>query len=459
MKKSIFFGCLAAMALASCSSDEPVSNGQTNLKPLDTPMYLSMNVGQNQARTRAEDDNSINKVQFFFFTSDNQPALYDGTTNVYTWTPGDAETVSVIKASYAIPSKVLAIADGDPDDLASGVVTYSQLMNKTMSQKSSYASTLKTSATYATSADGSEIITATPIAESMFKETAEEAEAEPVQIYLEHAFAKIKVPQDVAYNVCDKDGNPIHYTNGNDVIINDFCFAVINNNSENSYFKLLTSMPTNLGFEANDYTNHTIKWFGNHVSEPFSWLEGDWSWYASGTQYAAESLPDRNTKLVLTCNLNNDVFSFNGKYYDYASFTELMNSYLASNNCSFALKQSDNWIDSEGPNKYSLNISDPKALALISKLNFSYYPSDERRYYTASIPHLGESGSVGEYGVVRNFIYNIKLNKIFGFGTEISIGEPYNPNVEPENPSIKQSLGISLTVNPWMETNPSFDMM
>jgi hypothetical protein len=44
-------------------------------------------------------------------------------------------------------------------------------------------------------------------------------------------------------------------------------------------------------------------------------------------------------------------------------------------------------------------------------------------YYWLDIKHLGAPKSVGEYGIVRNHVYDVNINKIKGFGTPI-----YDPN-------------------------------
>lgn len=44
-------------------------------------------------------------------------------------------------------------------------------------------------------------------------------------------------------------------------------------------------------------------------------------------------------------------------------------------------------------------------------------------YYYTTIKHLGQTGKLGEYGIVRNHSYQISLNSIKGFGTPV-----YDPN-------------------------------
>lgn len=59
---------------------------------------------------------------------------------------------------------------------------------------------------------------------------------------------------------------------------------------------------------------------------------------------------------------------------------------------------------------------------------------DGKTYYYASIRHLGEKGKNTEYGVVRNHVYDITVDGIYGLGTpvfnpdELIIPEPVNPD-------------------------------
>lgn len=51
--------------------------------------------------------------------------------------------------------------------------------------------------------------------------------------------------------------------------------------------------------------------------------------------------------------------------------------------------------------------------------------TEGKAYYYVPIKHLGTTGNLGEYGVVRNHFYKINLTGLTGFGTPV-----YNPNTE-----------------------------
>lgn len=88
------------------------------------------------------------------------------------------------------------------------------------------------------------------------------------------------------------------------------------------------------------------------------------------------------------------------------------------------------------------------------------YKSGETFYYV-DIKHLGTAGKPAEYGIVRNHVYNIKINSIKGYGSPVYTGVSYL-----EYPQItEQSTYVSAQINilSWrlvdqevdIETNPS----
>ena len=73
--------------------------------------------------------------------------------------------------------------------------------------------------------------------------------------------------------------------------------------------------------------------------------------------------------------------------------------------------------------------------------------TDGKAYYYVPIKHLGTTGNLGEYGVVRNHFYKINLTGLTGFGTPV-----YNPNTEidPTVPSYDNTyLAARIKVLQW----------
>ena len=60
--------------------------------------------------------------------------------------------------------------------------------------------------------------------------------------------------------------------------------------------------------------------------------------------------------------------------------------------------------------------------------------ADGQTYYYIDVKHLGNEGKTAEYGIVRNHIYSININKIGGYGSPIYV--PLSNVVTPEYPGI-----------------------
>lgn len=76
---------------------------------------------------------------------------------------------------------------------------------------------------------------------------------------------------------------------------------------------------------------------------------------------------------------------------------------------------------------------------------------DGRAYYYVPIKHLGESGKIAEYGIVRNHFYKITLTGITGFGTPV-----YDPDkvVDPAVPTYENTyLAARVQVLQWRVVN------
>lgn len=77
-------------------------------------------------------------------------------------------------------------------------------------------------------------------------------------------------------------------------------------------------------------------------------------------------------------------------------------------------------------------------------------------YYFIPIKHLGSDGSLAEYGIVRNHLYNITLDKIVGFGTPV-----YNPDeiIDPTVPVDEHTyLAARINVLQWRVVNQNVDL-
>ena len=82
--------------------------------------------------------------------------------------------------------------------------------------------------------------------------------------------------------------------------------------------------------------------------------------------------------------------------------------------------------------------------------------TEGKAYYYVPIKHLGTTGNLGEYGVVRNHFYKITLNGIKGFGTPV-----YNPDkvIDPTVPSYDNTfLAARVQVLQWRVVNQNVSL-
>lgn len=82
--------------------------------------------------------------------------------------------------------------------------------------------------------------------------------------------------------------------------------------------------------------------------------------------------------------------------------------------------------------------------------------TEGKAYYYVPIKHLGSTGTLGEYGVVRNHFYKINLTGLTGFGTPV-----YNPDTEidPTVPSYDNTyLAARIQVLQWRVVNQNVSL-
>ena len=84
------------------------------------------------------------------------------------------------------------------------------------------------------------------------------------------------------------------------------------------------------------------------------------------------------------------------------------------------------------------------AAALLAGIDPAQMWTDGYAYYYTTIKHFGAEGKAGEYGIVRNHVYDIKIDGITGFGTPV-----YEPDyiITPEKPKEDVALNLSARIN------------
>ena len=85
-----------------------------------------------------------------------------------------------------------------------------------------------------------------------------------------------------------------------------------------------------------------------------------------------------------------------------------------------------------------------EAKALLEGIDPAQMWTNGYTYYYTTIKHFGAEGKTGEYGMVRNHVYDIKIDGITGFGTPV-----YEPSeiITPEKPEEDVALNLSARIN------------
>lgn len=87
-----------------------------------------------------------------------------------------------------------------------------------------------------------------------------------------------------------------------------------------------------------------------------------------------------------------------------------------------------------------------KANAYLATVEPALLYTDGQTYYYIDIKHLGAAGKTAEYGVVRNHVYQIDINSIYGYGTPVYINVS-NIVTPPDYPIEDESSYVAARIN------------
>lgn len=156
------------------------------------------------------------------------------------------------------------------------------------------------------------------------------------------------------------------------------------------------------------------------------------------------STPPTTTEKTIEAYISFTQNEKNKPYISSAVFDfEKFNNRTAPDN-DFHLKflDGDNWVE------YNNSSEDHKSkIEAIMKNVVPAYIWSYGGYYYMGVKHLGEAGSIGEYGIVRNHVYKYDIKSIKGLGTPIC-----NPDIiiDPVRPSDDESfIAAQLNVLSW----------
>ena len=341
--------------------------------------------------------------------------------------------------------------------------------------------------------DGTNAVVGTPLTAADIYKSDSEALAHPITIYVERIAAKVTVTADgVANNRFKVDKSVTINGNPTDVYVQVTGWELFNDFTQSTLLKDIdpTWKDMDLGFTWNDSPYHRCYWanslgFGQIGSNDFPTEfpfglgvagDVDGGTYANNTyRYVGENTLNASncTKVIIKAKLQKKVsegnyenlplarwyttyyvghealltavaetykyqyYWYDGTAYNYITPADLTVAKV-DNWVKFVLSadgEDKNWYVSNGSGYVSKTIGEINAsLAKIEKA--LYYEGGETLYYV-DIAHLGYVNPgvhVGDYGVVRNHIYNVVLRSFGGFGSPVYV--PGSEGFEyPEDPT------------------------
>lgn len=537
MKLSGFLvGTLVCTLFAACSNEEnsAINSGQEE----GQLSYVAVNiVNANPTGSRVEGgkyengeglENTITKARFYLFNASGNP--YTVTTNE---APGavaainyvdittledqgkDEPNVESIKKGVLVfkgtttelPTSIVAVLN--PPATLTGSKSLSDLQTA-IADYSSTTSFVMSNSVYAS--EGTEVV-ATDIVGKV-AQSQPDAEANPVDIYVERVLAKVRVTfsnadKENQYKVSE-DGEPAVYAK----ILG---WAVTRTADKSNLLKDIdpTWDNTTLGFTWNDEPFHRSYWATTPATVTLdkkseteiindqkpTTPEGATN--ISVPRYCQENTKaDEHTEVVVVAQLVNeegnpnpiykyfgeehdsekDILTliankYNNVYYTRTGGTSLSGggteykyeSFITTDNIHFeattpetggedyeAIAQLDDdaldgvtiYIenpDYTGSNEKYIELADAEA-TINEELakNPAQIAKEGYVYYYTPIKHLGTTGSTGEYGVVRNHIYDVTITDIKGYGTPIFDPDKDIDTTHPSNEEVYIAARINV---------------
>ncbi len=233
MKKKLFFlPLVAAMMLSACSDDEPGVNGGS--EGGGDGQFLAINIvsnggaasradgigdqytgenGKSQFEDGLEDENTVKDVRIYFFSASGDAVsvkkgsdvnYYDIPTSLIATndsSENQGETVEkilkavvIVEKGEKLPAKVVAVLNPDKTNLGETSLSLTALQDKFNNySKLANAAAPQFVMTNSVYVDVNSKIVATNVSASNYASTKEGAEANPVEIYVERAVAKVRL--------------------------------------------------------------------------------------------------------------------------------------------------------------------------------------------------------------------------------------------------------------------------
>lgn len=542
MKLSRFLvGTLACTLFAACSNEEnsAINSGQEE----GQLSYVAVNiVNANPTGSRVDggeyedgdpDENEITNARFYLFKENGN--AYELANSVEEWSanyvekdlsgtpfdPEDDNVEEIVNATLVfqgkdqeLPASIVAILN-PPTTLGTSKLSLSDLQQKIDNYgASTKGNFIMTNSVYATGTTEKKEVVATDIVGKV-AQNEKDAEANPVDIYVERVLAKVRVTfsnadKENQYKVSE-DGEPAVYAK----ILG---WAVTRTADKSNLLKDIdpTWDNTTLGFTWNDEPFHRSYWATTPTTVTLGKKSQDeiindqkpatpeGATNISVQRYCQENTKaDEHTEVVVVAQLVNeegnpnpiykyfgeehdseeDILTliankYNNVYYTRTDGTSLpeggteyeYESFITPDNIHFeattpetggkdyeAIAQLDDdalngvtiYIenpDYTGSNEKYIELADAEA-TINEELakNPAQIATEGYVYYYTPIKHLGTTtGSTGEYGVVRNHIYDVTISDIKGYGTPIFDPDKDIDTTHPSNEEVYIAARINV---------------
>lgn len=424
-----------------------------------------------------------------------------------TLNPEDDNVEEIVNATLVfqgknaeLPTSIVAILN-PPTTLGTSKLSLSELQNKIENYgASTKGNFIMTNSVYASGSTEKTEVAATNIVGKVAT-SEQDAKANPVDIYVERVVAKVQVKltntesgKENQYKVTEETTSPAVYAKV-------LGWAVTTDNRTSNLLKDIDPnwKDNTLGFTWNDEPYFRSYWATTPSSitptndksaqDIIDESKGENANNISVARYCQENtLTTYHTNIIVVAQLVNDDGSAHAtyKYYgeNYTSKNDILtliaNKYketyytkttvpegyisIAPTDMEFKTSTASGVQDYEVVAQLKNNVTiytpkaeggyDPVDAATVNAelaKNPAQIAKDGYVYYFTPIKHLGSTGKPGEYGVVRNHIYNVTISDIKGYGTPI-----YDPDkvIVPTKPQDRETyIAARINILSWRVVN------
>lgn len=469
---------LAAFAFSACTSEDAVENNP-NVEGVKSYVAVNINnvgVGGTRAdgaiyENGTEAESKINTIRFYFFTSDGAPyKLAEGTNwlelrpNQMTPSTGNVENITnsmlvISGKDQSYPQSMMAVVN--PETIEDGKLT--DFMTKSQvegvvtaqnfnGQSATASDFVMTSSVYA---NGKDKVWTSDISGHVAL-SEDEANADPVDIYVERVAAKITSTASGATESKFKVGET---ATGTPVYAMIKGWGIAKENTTANLIKVIepTWTEATIGFNWNDANFYRSYWETTPDNDGTykSWADythtaiGDVYYTAPNTSYAETNRPIYVAAAQLVDATGNPLEISKYKGVQYLSENDVKKVILNENKNFFKVVSTTDArtdyetldpadlvfvVDAHKPYEVKAQVKD--GVVVYKKTGETYVVAtdaanaaygannaviykDGMTYYWTSVKHLGAAGKTGEFGMVRNHFYQVDVTKITGFGTAV----------------------------------------